>query len=207
MRPMRVAAAAVAVPAGGSGANAGGWLDAATRNTAITNINAMVTELNDLKADYNDAVQRLTRYGILPPGTPLVATADALAVPAGGTGATAGGYDTAGNRDLAISRINDLMTLVQDLNNLLNRAQVGVEQVAHSAGTPVAPSRRSLDPTGPLGQVPAGGTGAAAGCYDSAANRDIAITNINGAVTLVNDIRDKALALQVALVRVGAYQA
>ena len=39
----------------------------------------------------------------------LVATIPAAA-PAGGTGAAAGGWDTAGNRDTAITLINDLRT-------------------------------------------------------------------------------------------------
>lgn len=38
------------------------------------------------------------------------AAATALAAPAGGTGAAAGGYDTAVNRDLAIAAINALRT-------------------------------------------------------------------------------------------------
>lgn len=38
----------------------------------------------------------------------------AVAAPAGGTGATAGAYDTAANRDLAIALINDMRTLFND---------------------------------------------------------------------------------------------
>ena len=40
--------------------------------------------------------------------------------PAGGTGAAAGGWDTASNRDLAITRFNALRAEVIDLKNLVN---------------------------------------------------------------------------------------
>ena len=43
-----------------------------------------------------------------------------LAAPAGGTGATAGAYDTAANRDLAIVSINAAMTDIADLKQLVN---------------------------------------------------------------------------------------
>lgn len=52
-----------------------------------------------------------------------VATAVAAvpaAAPAGGTGAAAGGWDTAGNRDLAIAAINGLRTDVIELQTQLN---------------------------------------------------------------------------------------
>lgn len=42
--------------------------------------------------------------------TSAPAAITALAAPAGGTGAAAGGWDTAGNRDLAIASINALRT-------------------------------------------------------------------------------------------------
>lgn len=38
----------------------------------------------------------------------------AVAAPAGGTGATAGAYDTAANRDLMIALLNDIRTLIND---------------------------------------------------------------------------------------------
>lgn len=44
-----------------------------------------------------------------------VAASDPSAAPAGGSGATAGAYDTAGNRDLAIATINDLRTMVLEI--------------------------------------------------------------------------------------------
>ena len=40
------------------------------------------------------------------PGEPVAVTLTQVAAPAGGAGATAGAYDTAANRDLAIVSIN-----------------------------------------------------------------------------------------------------
>jgi hypothetical protein len=53
--------------------------------------------------------------------------ADAIAdtsadFPAGGTGAAAGGWDTASNRNLAITRFNALRALVLDMRAQLNAA-------------------------------------------------------------------------------------
>ena len=42
------------------------------------------------------------------------------AAPAGGVGAAAGGWDTAGNRDLAIATINGNRTLIIELQAQLN---------------------------------------------------------------------------------------
>lgn len=60
-------------------------------------------------------------------GTVKQAAADAdsavtipAAAPAGGTGTAAGGWDTAGNRDLAIATINGLRTAVTDLQTNYN---------------------------------------------------------------------------------------
>lgn len=43
-------------------------------------------------------------------GAPVIAD-----VPAGGTGAAAGGWDTAGNRDLAITRINSVFAVLRSM--------------------------------------------------------------------------------------------
>lgn len=45
----------------------------------------------------------------------VVANAVADTPPAGGTGANAGGWDTAGNRDIAITTINEEKTLLESL--------------------------------------------------------------------------------------------
>jgi len=56
-----------------------------------------------------------------------VPAATALTPPVGGTGATAGAYDTAGNRDLMIASITatqaDLLALKQVVNGLIDDLQ------------------------------------------------------------------------------------
>lgn len=49
--------------------------------------------------------------------TPVVqrAHADQAAAPAGGTGATAGAYDTAANRDALIALVNEMRTVLVNL--------------------------------------------------------------------------------------------
>ena len=49
-----------------------------------------------------------------------VAAADPAAAPAGGTGAAAGGYDTAANRDLMITAVNDNRTVTIELSDKLD---------------------------------------------------------------------------------------
>ena len=44
-----------------------------------------------------------------------IGSSDPSAAPAGGTGAAAGGWDNASNRDLAIATINDTRTMVLEL--------------------------------------------------------------------------------------------
>jgi len=54
-------------------------------------------------------------------------TATQSAAPAGGTGATAGAYDTAANRDLAIASINaartDIAALIVTVDALISRVE------------------------------------------------------------------------------------
>ena len=49
-------------------------------------------------------------------------TAAPAAAPAGGTGATAGAYDTAANRDIAITTINDTRTRVGEIETAMKAA-------------------------------------------------------------------------------------
>lgn len=49
-----------------------------------------------------------------------VPAATQLAAPAGGVGTAAGGYDTAANRDLAITSINAAKTDIEDLKKVVN---------------------------------------------------------------------------------------
>lgn len=55
-----------------------------------------------------------------------VAAAIPAAAPAGGTGAAAGGWDTAANRDLAITTINDLRTYAIEQKADFNALQADV---------------------------------------------------------------------------------
>lgn len=55
-----------------------------------------------------------------PAATADVAAITSLAAPAGGTGAAAGGWDTAGNRDLAITTINAIRTDLAAVRTQLN---------------------------------------------------------------------------------------
>lgn len=58
-------------------------------------------------------------YGVTPTIRPTALTATVAAAPAGGTGAAAGGWDTAANRNLAIATINNLKTRVDQLETKL----------------------------------------------------------------------------------------
>lgn len=57
----------------------------------------------------------------------------------------------------------------------------------HGKTTIVQPASANQAATGPA--APAGGTGAAAGGYDTAANRDLAIVLLNETRVLVNEMR------------------
>ena|SRR5687768_11120937 len=67
------------------------------------------------------APQVATRGGVLL-GDGVTASASTIAnpAPAGGTGTAAGGWDTAGNRDTAITTINNTRTLALELQTKLN---------------------------------------------------------------------------------------
>lgn len=49
-----------------------------------------------------------------------VPAATQVAAPAGGTGTAAGGWDTAGNRDAAITSINAAKTDIEELKKVVN---------------------------------------------------------------------------------------
>lgn len=79
--------------------------------------------------------------------------------PAGGTGTAAGGWSTSGDRDTTITTITEMKTQFNSWRSALNTA--GYTTVAAVAGS-----------------IPAGGVGAAAGGWDTAANRDLALANL-----------------------------
>lgn len=164
---IREGASQVAAPAGGTGAAAGCYDTAGNRNTFIALINAMRGEL----------VRRGMMVGAAT-GAGFGATANEhepegaaqVVAPAGGTGAAAGGWDTAGNRDIGINLINEMRTVLIRHGWMIgaasgtSQASIGNEHVRESGAQVVAP---------------AGGTGAAAGGWDTAGNRDTAINLVN----------------------------
>lgn len=109
------------------------------------------------------------------------------AAPVGGTGATAGGWDTAGNRDSTITTINDTRTVLNDVLRILGQRGIIEDTTAGQRGNMKATHGRD-DPAAVPAAAPAGGTGAAAGCYDTSANRDSFRTTINGLRVSLDDI-------------------
>ena len=68
------------------------------------------------------------------------------------------------------------------------------EKIGFYGTTPVVqPASASQAATGPA--APAGGTGATAGAYDTAANRDLMITLVNENRTLLNQLRSELVTL------------
>lgn len=58
-------------------------------------------------------------YGAAPAVKPTALTAASAAAPAGGTGASAGAWSTAADRDLAIATINNTQTRLNELETKL----------------------------------------------------------------------------------------
>lgn len=54
-------------------------------------------------------------------GEETALTAQVAAAPAGGTGAAAGAYDTAANRDIAIDTINNNRTRIAEIEAILQK--------------------------------------------------------------------------------------
>jgi hypothetical protein len=97
------------------------WTDSthATRKARLT-LSAYDTAAREaIRAEADGTVARLGFYGATAVVKPTALTATVAAAPAGGTGAAAGGWDTAGNRDLAIATINNLKTRVDQLESKL----------------------------------------------------------------------------------------
>ncbi len=72
-----------------------------------------------LRIEADGSVARIGFFGATAVVKPTALTATVAAAPAGGTGTAAGGWDTAGNRDLAIATINNLKTRVDQLESKL----------------------------------------------------------------------------------------
>ncbi len=97
------------------------WTDSthATRKARLT-LSAYDTAAREaIRAEADGTVARLGFYGATAVVKPTSLTATVAAAPSGGTGTAAGGWDTAGNRDLAIATINNLKTRVDQLESKL----------------------------------------------------------------------------------------
>ena len=211
------AATALNPPAGGSGAQAGCYDSAANRNLAITSLTASIADLASLRTELiamglvgggssTEAGRTRARdigSGKVPSRPVVSVTATALAPPAGGTGQTAGGYDNATNRDLFIT---SLTALIADAASMRTELQaIGVI----SGGLTAAGKTRMRDIgsgrtprlavaiAATAANPPAGGSGANAGGWSSAANRNLAITSLGAARTDIAALRTELVALNV----------
>lgn len=104
------------------GALSASWVDAthATRKARTRIWAADSTGLREGVRIEADGTQVLLGfYGGNAVAKPTALTATVAAAPAGGTGTAAGGWDTSGNRDLAIATINNLKTRVDQLETKL----------------------------------------------------------------------------------------
>jgi len=98
------------------------WTDAthASRKTRLT-LSAWdsAAAREGVRIEADGSVARIGFFGATAVVKPTALTATVASAPAGGTGTAAGGWDTAGNRDLAIATINNLKTRVDQLESKL----------------------------------------------------------------------------------------
>lgn len=183
------------IPSGGTGANAGGWANSTNRNTALTTLGEIKTQLNALLAELRD-------LGLLA-GTPTkkmmieriydgdLTTINDVAgtIPSGGTGATAGGWDTAGHRDTAIATMTEMKTQLNALlTSIRSRALLAGGTQTHTSMRYRVMDRAQATIADVSGSIPAGGTGAAGGCYDTAGNRNTMITTAGEIRSRLNEL-------------------
>ena len=154
------AAAVTDAPSGGTGAAAGGWDTAGNRDTAIAAVNGMLAVLRSRG---------------------LTTATDA---PVGGTGAIAGGWDTAGNRDTGRAAINGALAAMRE------KGWISSSAGSVSAGGFFDTNKIQWCSAAAVTDAPAGGTGAAGGCYDTAGNRNTFISRIN---TILSVSRSRGL--------------
>ncbi len=138
-----------------------------------------------------------------PPAENDAAAATASNPPAGGTGAQGGCYDTAANRNLAITSltacITDLNTMRSELKEIGIVAgsvtNVGKTRARDIGSGKVPKFARSVTATALA--PPAGGTGQTVGGYDNATNRDAFITSLTALIADIASFRAemKAIAL------------
>jgi len=125
----------------------------------------------------------------------------ATTAPAGGTGATAGAYDTANNRDLMIASLTATQADMTALHAKVAAILVAIKAMGlipvSGAGTIAAPA--ALTAT----TAPAGGTGATAGAYDTANNRNLMIASLTASQVDVAALRTTVADMLVGLKATG----
>jgi hypothetical protein len=215
MRAKAISTPAIdAIPAGGTGAIVGAFLDATSRDTAITAMNALLARANTVKADINlfIAEMRCLGLGDLTLSVKPIATADVSpTVPAGGTGVVAGAWDTQAHRDAAIASCNTAITLVDEIRDTLNRMELATRTQSYP---PIRSVSLSLIDRASLSAVAAGttGTGATGGAWTTAVvagttkSRDQAITNLQAGLDLIIECRNKVRDIEAMFVRLGVMQ-
>lgn len=215
---LNVAAAATASnpPAGGTGANLGGWSGSADRNLAIASLTAAIADMASLRTELialgwvdgsvSDAGKARAR-DIGSGKVPVLAvsvTATALNPPAGGTGIQAGCYSSAANRDLFIVSLTALIADIASMRVELSAmgaisgglSDAGKARV-RDLGTGRTP-RVAVSITATASNPPAGGSGNTAGGYDNATNRNSMITSLTAAIADIAALRVQVVALNVA---------
>ncbi len=177
-----------AAPAGGTGANVGGWDTSAHRDEAIATINGIRSCVIEIKTEITSLrtyMDEKTDIRVDPLPTTLIVTATPAAAPANGTGAAAGCYDSAANRDVALATTNSLRTCLSEIKSELALAFSRFGWDANVLNSRTEPYPTTLIVTATPVVAPAGGTGATAGGMDTDAHNDDWVATINGCRDLV----------------------
>lgn len=129
------------------------------------------------------------------------AAVTATTAPAGGSGATAGAYDLATNRDLMIASLTATQVDVAALRTKVAAILVAVKAIGlvpnSGAGTIAVPDAITAS------TAPAGGTGATEGAYSTAANRNLMIASLTATQADVVALRGTVAAMLTALQATG----
>jgi hypothetical protein len=187
-------ASATTLPAapvvGGTGATAGGYDTAGHRDAAIVTINALRSLLTELRTGVNVIAAELNRSGLNIRMYQGFCAASTVALPAvaaaGGTGADAGGWANSTDRDAAISTVTDLRTIASEVRTICN---LFIADLNNSGYALRAMPTITVSATVMPAEAPAGGTGAAGGCYDTAVHRDAFIVTVNDLRTIVGEVK------------------
>lgn len=216
VKAQATAATALAPPAGGTGANLGGWSGSSNRDLAIASLAAQIVDMETLRVeliamglgDGSSTEAGRTRVRDLAsgkvPSRPVVSvTATALAPPAGGTGIQAGCYGSAANRNLFIASLTALRVDIDTMRTMLKSVGFvsgGITAIGKANLRDIGSGRPSRNPpsiTATASAPPAGGSGNTAGGYDGASNRDLMITSLTKTRVDVAALRTELVALNI----------